>query len=309
MSPSFKNSGRVSVFAETNNVDFYSIDVSPDAEFVKAIRELRRKFSFKEIHLTGGEPTRHPQIVEIVRVLANLGLEVKITSNGETGSRYIGELKNAGLKSINHSIFGTTERSIKRIMGKPFQDNPVLAKLRLKKLWESLDACQQLGLPIKANLVISSEKDYGRAYEIINKFSPTKLKLRILNDLDNGEESIVAVYKFLSQLNAKPKYRMLTAGASGAFTVFELPDGQEIRFKQIRAARLNSICKNCKYKCLEGYYGLRMYRTNRKEYKIGVCIQRMEFCQEYHQFLNSSIADEIIELREYEYKKMKEIFG
>ena len=56
------------------------------------------------------------------------------------------------------------------------------------------------------------------------------------------------------------------------------PNNQIIYYKQIRKFRAPNICSDCtliKNGCQEGYYGIRLYKTE-DVYKIGYCIQRMD---------------------------------
>jgi cyclic pyranopterin phosphate synthase len=64
-------SGRVSVYLATNGVQFLPATVSPDAAFAETLLALSNALQLNELHLTGGEPTLHPQLSEIVRVGAD----------------------------------------------------------------------------------------------------------------------------------------------------------------------------------------------------------------------------------------------
>ena len=75
--------GRVSVFEKTNNVDFLPGMMQPDADFLDGLLKAKQSLGIKEVHLTGGEPTLHPKLPQIIAITVSAGLDVKMTSNGE----------------------------------------------------------------------------------------------------------------------------------------------------------------------------------------------------------------------------------
>jgi cyclic pyranopterin phosphate synthase len=102
---------------------------------------------FQKIRLTGGEPSLHPDLVELVRgIKATPGIEhLTMTTNGLRLSALAKPLKEAGLDRVNVSI-----------------DTLDLAKFRqitrggrLDQVWEWIVGADQAGLhPIKLNAVI-----------------------------------------------------------------------------------------------------------------------------------------------------------
>ncbi|MBL8159953.1 radical SAM protein [Candidatus Saccharibacteria bacterium] len=80
--------------------------VRPDAEYARTITWLRDHCRTTEAHLTGDEPTLHPELPALVEMTAQTYNVVKMTSNGERGSIGWAELGRAGLSSVNFSIYG-----------------------------------------------------------------------------------------------------------------------------------------------------------------------------------------------------------
>lgn len=61
--------------------------------------------------------------------------------------------------------------------------------------------------------------------------------------------------------------------------------------------------------CLEGYYGMRLYRDLREgNYKVGVCIQRMDLTEDIDKFLQGGICQEIIDLRNNEESALRALY-
>lgn len=233
-------------------------------------------------------------------------MDGKMTSNGETGNLRIKELKDAGLESINFSIFGTTAEEMAEIQSDRFRD-PRYGAMKLKKLKEAINTSIEYGLRAKANVVIRNEHDYERVYRIMQQFG-NQVELRLLPSLGEGIGSLLSIYNFLNILGAKPFRRILTAGSSNSRTDFQTIDGMEIGFKQINRITLPESCATCSMNneddCNEGYYGVRMYKDQDNLLKLGVCIQRMDMTVDFHNFLNSDISKEILDFRNSEFERL-----
>jgi len=77
-----------------------SINLS-DAE---RVLDFLAKNKFLIVYFTGGEPTLHPNVVEIVDYANRLGLVTAMTTNGTVDKRLLKELKEAGLYNLSVSI-------------------------------------------------------------------------------------------------------------------------------------------------------------------------------------------------------------
>ncbi len=80
-------------------------DLTWGPELAEVIRALRKALpNIQEIHFTGGEPTKNPELATIAAGLIALGLEVKTTTNGQFDESELRSLMNAGLRSFNFSV-------------------------------------------------------------------------------------------------------------------------------------------------------------------------------------------------------------
>lgn len=298
-------SNRVSIYLDTNGADFVSGTVQPDEALASSVDRLQSAVYFDEIHLTGGEPTLHPNLDSVISDLTAKGMKVKITSNGERFYAIAPQLKKAGLSKVVFSIFGTTPEELAAVQGSKF-NNPKFAELKLNALKRSIEAAAEQGIPASANIVMPSAEHGERIKGVIEEFGD-KCKIRILNSLEEGAESYAAIYELLASLGAVPKQVNLTAGASGMSVDYTLPDGKEIGFKQIRKSYLKDECGGCSLKnngCEEGYYGMRMYVGRDNKYRVGVCIQRMDLTKPLDEFLESDLPDGINQHRIDEYNSL-----
>ncbi|WP_200880748.1 radical SAM protein [Thermoactinomyces daqus] len=296
-------SGRKSIYAKTNGVRFLPGTVEPNEEFANVLKMLRKSLQVNELHLTGGEPTLHPELPEIIRLARSVGYQVCMTSNGENGARVLLDCAVAGLDRVNFSIFGTTAEELAQVQHEKYR-NPVLAERKISALKDSIQMAIRSGVKVSANIVVPDYRHAPRVYRLLDEYSPS-LSVRLLNSLDDGQPSIDAIHQILNDLNAVPIAKYVTAGVSGCRTAYRLPSGRILYFKEIRPVRLPTTCSNCRFNndtdCQEGYYGVRLYRDRSGGYQVGVCIQRMDLCMPVENFVKSSVRDEIIALREKEY--------
>lgn len=97
--------GRVSVFQETNGVDFVPGQMQADDTFKNSLIAMRESLGVSELHLTGGEPTLHRDLPGIVAMAKEAGYSIKMTSNGENGARHIAACAEAGLEKNQFQYF------------------------------------------------------------------------------------------------------------------------------------------------------------------------------------------------------------
>ncbi len=136
----------------------------PNEELL-TVEELERVVSaavevgFHKVRLTGGEPTLHQDIVEIVRRLANIdGVDqLVMTTNGYRLPHIAQELAEAGLRRVNIHIDSLNKKTIAKIMRLG----------NFEKAWAGIEAAEKAGLkPIKLNAVITRGYNDAAAVEL-----------------------------------------------------------------------------------------------------------------------------------------------
>lgn len=301
-------SGRVSIYAATNGATFLPAAILADEEFAAALIALRHALDFTELHLTGGEPTLHPDVAKLTEIATDAGFTVGMTSNGERGDRTLPDCAAAGLDRVNFSVFGTTAHELAKVQHARYRD-PARAQRKIDALKRAIAVCETHRVKASANIVVLDHSHGARVHRLLDEYSP-HLTVRLLNSLDHGAASIDAIERILAERGALPKAHYITAGVSGARTAYRLPDGRRVFFKQIRPVRLPRTCAGCRFNngtdCQEGFYGVRLYRDRTGRYQVGVCIQRMDLCLPLDEFLTSPLCAEIRELRETEYRQLTE---
>ena len=73
-------------------------------EKAKKVLELLLKNRFLIVYFTGGEPTLHPNINEVVRFANQLGLVTTLTTNGSSSKKVISDLRSSGLHLLSVSL-------------------------------------------------------------------------------------------------------------------------------------------------------------------------------------------------------------
>ncbi|MCL2037730.1 radical SAM protein [Candidatus Saccharibacteria bacterium] len=301
---------RSSVFSGINGVDFMPGQMQPDESFRYALSSMRRSIGSDELHFTGGEPSLHRGIAELTEQAVSLGYQVKMTSNGENPGG-IGRAVEAGVSKINFSVFGTTPEELAQVQAEKYR-NERLAAHKIIRLKESMKIALDSGVKAGANIVMRDIGDAERAMRILFEYDP-RLQMRILHDLDKGLESYKAAYELLATLGAKPEELLIEAGVSNVGVKYRLPDGRVIQFKQFKQTFLPDTCRGCSIKsdggCYESFYGPRLYVDDSGQYKVGVCIQRMDLTEDLEGFCEGAIPKEIVRLRREEYESLREEFG
>lgn len=315
MSDSGFQKKRVSIYANKNDIPFEQADISEqDSDiFTSALVDLKEAGLASELHWTGGEPTLSRSLVGLTRNAVDAGYSIKMTSNGQSGARQLSELKEAGLEGINFSIFGTTPEELAATQAPVFKDNLKLASLRMQKMGEAMIAACELGLKVKANIVISGEGDIERGLRLLEQV-PADVKVRYQADTSNRVPSLLAIYSLMNQLEATPSSREIVAGCSIDNFEYELPSGREITFKQARFTRLPSACDDCPVdkagECHEGYYGIRFYKDNLNDYWLSSCIQKMDTAQRLGEFLSPvGLGQVVSDYRKKDFDTLTELYS
>ncbi|MDT0332004.1 radical SAM protein [Nocardiopsis lambiniae] len=294
------SSGRTSIYAATNGAAFLPATIPPDREFARTLRLMNECMGCTELHLTGGEPTLHSRLPDLVRLAVDQGYRVCMTSNGENGARQIPACADAGLDRVNFSIFGTTPEELAQVQHSRFRDT-ARAAAKIDALRVSIRACIDYEVRAGANIVVLDRTHIDRVHRLLDTYAP-EVSVRLLNSLDHGQASIDAINDVLAQRGAVAESHHLTAGASGSRTVYRIDGGKRrVHVKWIRPVRPPALCRGCRFNndtdCQEGFYGLRLYRDRQGAYLVGVCLQRMDLCQPIGDFLDGPLSTEILRFR------------
>lgn len=106
---------------------------------------LVRQFGIDSIRLTGGEPTVRAHLPVLVRKLADLGVDLSMTTNGATLALVAHDLATAGLQRVNISMDSLRAERFAELTRRDM----------LPQVLEGVDAALAAGLsPVKVNAVV-----------------------------------------------------------------------------------------------------------------------------------------------------------
>lgn len=101
------------------------------------------KLGVTKIRLTGGEPMLRKDFAEILRSLSQLPVELTLTTNGVLIDKYLQEIKNANIRSINVSIDTLKKDTFFKITKRDM----------FQRVWQNIELLMQHDFDIKINVV------------------------------------------------------------------------------------------------------------------------------------------------------------
>jgi cyclic pyranopterin phosphate synthase len=255
---------------------------------LKFIKELK----ITEIHLTGGEPSSYRQLPDIIQLITSLGLEVKMTSNGQFNSDLLHELKESGLRSINISVHTLDPVKLGQIMNPQMGED--WGKKALNRQLANLIYAKKIGLKSKINTVVQNDSDIS---SVIAFCKANQVELRILDDLNFGSLSVPKIIETLTSMNAIVTGMNLTDKVSGFSYNIESSDGFKFKVKAIRKNVLKSLCNNCGIRdsCTEWFYGIRLEQV-KETLMVRLCLHRQDYPakQKIQEFFSSEQFFELV---------------
>jgi cyclic pyranopterin phosphate synthase len=179
---------------------------------------------------------------------------------------------------------------------------------KIKALKKSMLCAIENKVEVSVNLVILNSSHIKRIRNLLSDFPP-QISIRIMRSLEDRDEATGALKLLLEQLGATMVSYRITAGVSDERYEYQLANRRKIWYKKLRNVRLPETCKTCEFNndidCHEGFYGIRLYKDQKGNFQVGVCIQRMDLCQSVDDFLVSRLADEIEIFQKGEYVRLK----
>lgn len=229
-----------------------------------------------DIHLTGGEPSMHPEINDIIEEIVSMGHVPKMTSNGAYDSDRLRDMTDHGLTSVNFSIHSL---SPKEFLETQRHSNIRLAERQVKLATKNALLAREIeGFKSSINTVICGKKDIPRLYEVAKFALENKLKLRIIKSLETREEARKALVEWYKSIGAEylgTKMSMNTACTSHDISGKINKKRLDFKEKDLRPLRVEAVCRDCKDKCYESIYGVR-YSENKFGGIVTTCIDRKD---------------------------------
>jgi len=157
---------------------FLARDQLLSAAEIERVAGLFVGLGVRKIRLTGGEPLLRRDIVEVVRRLAKLDVDLALTTNGVLLSRLAPALTEAGLGRVTVSLDALDDATFRAISDSRFAVADVLA---------GIDAAAAASLgPIKINAVVRRGVNDGEVIALAGRFRGTGHTVRFIEYMDVG---------------------------------------------------------------------------------------------------------------------------
>ncbi|MEY4174012.1 MAG: molybdenum cofactor biosynthesis protein MoaA [Actinomycetota bacterium] len=199
-------------------------------EIERLARIFVQRFDVDGIRLTGGEPTVRAHLPVLVRKLADLGVDLALTTNGATFANLAHELRDAGLRRVNISLDTLDREKFERMTRRD----------ELPRVLDGIEAAKAAGFhPVKVNAVVERGVNddevvalarFGRERGVevrFIEFMPLDATGHWMNDKVVGQDEIVAAIHEVFPLEEVPARGAAPANTwrylDGAGTVGVIP--------------------------------------------------------------------------------------
>lgn len=191
-------------------------------ELTRVARVCVERFGFESIRITGGEPTVRARLPLLIRQLADLGVDLAMTTNGATLARDASQLAAAGLRRINISLDSLRRSRFETITRRDALDQ-VLA---------GIDAAVAAGLdPVKVNCVVVRGVNDDEILDFAAFGRDKGIEIRFIEwmPLDGGGQwqsgQVVPSEELLATIGAVYPLRPVWSGDAAPATSYEYTDG------------------------------------------------------------------------------------
>ncbi len=164
-------------------------------EIIQIVRVLAR-IGIKKVRLTGGEPLVRKDALNLIKSVSSLeGIKkICLTTNGILLAEMAKDLFETGLRHINISLDTLKPEKFETITGRDF----------FKSVWHGIENCLNLGFdPIKINFVMMKGKNDDEITEFARLTQKYPLEVRFIEFMPIGEMSKWKKDLFISSDEAK----------------------------------------------------------------------------------------------------------
>jgi cyclic pyranopterin phosphate synthase len=215
-------------------------------EQARIVRVCVERFGFESVRITGGEPTVRAHLPRLVAMLAPLGVDIAMTSNGVRLPEMAHDLAQAGLRRINVSLDSLRADVFRELTRRD----------DLARVIAGIDAAVEAGLdPVKVNCVVMRGINDDEVVDLARFGRERGVGVRFIEfmplDADGAwtRDRVVPAHEILEQIDAAfPLEHLPVAGAHHAEHVepaerFRYADG--IGDVGVIASVTEPFCEQC----------------------------------------------------------------
>jgi GTP 3',8-cyclase len=146
-------------------------------EEIERVAAASVRLGVEKLRITGGEPLVRRGVEELVALLAELQVEITLTTNGALLAEKAEALAAAGLRRVTVSLDSLDDAPFRAMNDVDFPVQTVLA---------GIDAARAAGLPVKVNCVVKRGVNEHQVVELARYFRGTGDTLRFIEYMDVG---------------------------------------------------------------------------------------------------------------------------
>jgi GTP 3',8-cyclase len=141
------------------------------------VARLFVRLGVSKLRITGGEPLLRVQLPELIAMLAALGTDLALTTNGSLLKQHAVALKDAGLRRVTVSLDSVDDDVFRKMNDVDFPVGQVL---------EGIDAAASAGLRVKLNCVVRRGVNDHTIADLAERFRGSGHTLRFIEYMDVG---------------------------------------------------------------------------------------------------------------------------
>lgn len=208
-------------------------------EITRVARLLVERFGVDSIRLTGGEPTVRVHLDTLVAMLADLGADLAVTTNGATLRPLAAKLAAAGLRRINISLDSLRRDRFEELTRRD----------ELERVLDGIDAALEAGLdPVKVNCVVMRGVNDDELLDFARFGRDRGVTVRFIEwmplDADGAwtNDCVVSLAEIVERIGAEFPLEAVPSGSAPA-SRFRYLDGRgEVG---VVASVTQSFCESC----------------------------------------------------------------
>lgn len=229
-------------------------ELSPDE--IEFAVQTAKAFGYSKIKLTGGEPTLHKDILNIVNRLSKLEIkDLSIITNGSTLNDLAKPLWDEGLRRLNVSLNTINQDRFLQISK--------CGSVQVSAIITGIESAIKAGFKdTKLNFVYSSEQSDSDLLQLLDLTSQLDLTLVVLPVIDSENKySLKGLYAKLSDYGIRSENEIVDAEGIHK-QLLEMNSGAKVllRREELMDIRPFTFCTECttKHNCREGIFPIRL---------------------------------------------------
>ncbi len=262
-------------------------DASLSASFIAQLNTYKM-LGYNQMHLTGGEPSCHPHLSKLIKILKQNGFTVKMTSNGQFNPKLLKTFVDSGLDGITFSILSLDPLEFLGTQLRTYKTESIalsVAKRAIERTMSNIIYAKKLGLNVKINAIILGTQDKRRVdciadFAAINGITLSLLPCVLSSGATADEKRTMERLAFQYALERGARYvkTVRSRNSSSGSHRFILPDADlSIVVKYIQDCQPKILCEGCehfgKISCTENFYGLRVEYRDKVPF-VRLCVQK-----------------------------------